>query len=163
MSKPGFVYIAKVNGRIDLFKIGYTTKNPEARVEDLHKEYPSYSFSLAKSFKSERPRRAEQFAHELLECKRFHREIFNCTLSQAEAAIKECSNGRYKTFNSHDDAMWAAHCTDEYMFKFAKKHKAVFLYLVRKFCRENKVRGSFNFIYSDFCTYIERKTKCLCF
>ncbi|MCP4991332.1 MAG: GIY-YIG nuclease family protein [Colwellia sp.] len=157
--KKGYAYIARVNGRNDLFKVGFTCDSPEVRVSALKRDYPNMTFELVRFYESNRPKAMENFAHEILKNYRFEREVFNCTLNQAESAVLEFKKGRYTVVNSFDDAIKFVYLVDIEMCNYAQKNKGIFTYLTKKYVEQNRVIKHLNFNPEDFKAYIEEKVR----
>lgn len=104
MSNWGFVYCLSNDEMPGLFKVGYTTKNPMARAEELSSAsgVPE-PFEVLFYLETKRPAQMELKIHEALAEYRSNpsREFFRVCDSVIVRAMQECSDGEGAVMESH--------------------------------------------------------------
>ena len=101
MRVPGYVYVLQNPAFPHLLKIGFTTRTPEERAEELsrHSGVPTpYRVVFSEFF--EDCYAAEQEIHQILEAKRRGKEFFHVSVEEAVDVIRECKRreGRRSLF-----------------------------------------------------------------
>jgi hypothetical protein len=91
----GFVYVASINGKPMMSKIGFTNADPNERVSQLKRDYKGFNFKLFGCEEAEKPKTVEQQTHLFLSSKIFDREIFNVSPSSAMRAVRLCKSRRF--------------------------------------------------------------------
>lgn len=78
-----------------LVKVGFSTKDPELRADELNNTGDPYPYEVAYDVLVNEPRDIEQIAHGLLKNQGVHenKEWFNCSIEMAVEAIKKASAG----------------------------------------------------------------------
>jgi ribosomal protein S27E len=89
----GWVYIITNKAMPSLVKIGFSTKDPIIRAEELNHTGSPHSYEVAYDALIMHPQQIEQQVHKLLEEKREGKEWFKCTIGDAIAAIKKIAAG----------------------------------------------------------------------
>lgn len=85
----GWVYVITNRAMPGLVKIGFSTKDPELRAEELNHTGAPHPYQVEYDILIDEPRNFEQAAHaKLRECKE-GKEWFRCTSERAIVAIKE--------------------------------------------------------------------------
>lgn len=92
MKIRGWVYIITNKAIPDLIKIGYSTKDPHLRAEELGNTGSPHGYDVVYDALVFEPRRVEQTVHERLEKHREGREWFRCSLEDAVIAITEVAD-----------------------------------------------------------------------
>jgi hypothetical protein len=104
MSNWGFVYCLSNDAMPGLLKVGYTTKNPMARAEELSASsgVPA-PFQVLFYLETKNPAQMEAMVHASLENYRKNesREFFRVCDSMVIRAMQECSDGEGAIMESH--------------------------------------------------------------
>lgn len=88
MPKAAFVYVASVSGRDDICKIGYS-KNPEARVKSVQKEYGlTGAVTVHSKFMRTSAWKTEQTIHKVLAKHRLNGEMFAIKPDRASRIVE---------------------------------------------------------------------------
>jgi hypothetical protein len=87
----GWVYIITNKAMPNLVKVGYSTKDPELRAEELHTTGVPHRFVVEYDVLVNEPRDIEQAAHNLLKNHHESKEWFNCSIETAIIAIREAA------------------------------------------------------------------------
>jgi len=90
----GWVYVITNKAMPGLVKVGYTTKDPELRAEELNHTGSPHPYLVEYELLIDEPYQVEQKAHKFLCAKREAREWFRCTPEEAVAAIKQIAGDR---------------------------------------------------------------------
>ncbi len=90
----GWVYVITNKGMPGLLKVGFTTRDPELRADELSHTGAAYPYLVDYVMLVEYPYEVEQKAHKLLVSHHEGKEWFRCSLEEAVAAIKQASEDR---------------------------------------------------------------------
>ena len=90
----GWVYVISNNAMQGLVKVGFSTKDPDLRAEELNHTGSPHPYEVEYDMLIEEPREIEQKTHQLLSSKREGKEWFRCSAEEAIAAIKQVSGTR---------------------------------------------------------------------
>lgn len=93
----GWVYVISNKGMPGLVKVGFTTKDPELRADELGHTGAAHPYLVEYEMLAEQPRAIEQRAHKLLFSHHEGKEWFRCSLEMAVAAIKQAAEDRVIT------------------------------------------------------------------
>lgn len=88
----GWVYIITNKSMPDLVKVGYTTKDPEKRANELYSTGVPHRYVVEYEALVDNPYRIEQKAHKLLKDYIENKEWFRCNIIRAVAAIRQAAN-----------------------------------------------------------------------
>jgi len=88
----GWVYIITNKSMPGLVKIGYSTKDPKLRAEELNHTGSPHPYTAVYDALVMHPYQIEQQVHKLLIDKKEGKEWFRCSISEAISAIKITSN-----------------------------------------------------------------------
>ena len=115
----GWVYVITNKGLIDLVKVGFTTKVPDYRAEDLSKAGHPYPCVVEYEVLINEPRQIEQKVHKALAEKWESKEWFRCSIEEAIAAIKQVvgeniifETNYYLERNKPEDYSWVDELID---------------------------------------------------
>ena len=89
----GWVYIITNKAMPDLLKVGFSTKDPESRANELHTTGVPHRFVVEYDALVNDPYVVEQKAHKFLKVHHESKEWFRCDISTAVIAIREAANG----------------------------------------------------------------------
>jgi len=91
----GWVYVITNKAMPGLAKIGFSTKDPELRADDLlrHTGIP-HPYEVDYEVLIKEPYQLEQQVHEFLSSKREGGEWFRCNVEEAISAIRQCAEDR---------------------------------------------------------------------
>ena len=84
----GWVYIITNKSMPDLVKVGYSTKDPQLRAEELNHTGSPHPYTTVYDALVIHPYQIEQQVHKLLVEKKEGKEWFRCSISEAITAIK---------------------------------------------------------------------------
>lgn len=156
MKKPssGYVYVASVVGNPNLCKIGYTTKSPEERISNLHKDYNGFDFELYRSFQFNRPARHELMAHNILSAARFDREIFSVTPIEGCFAVQR-TIGKYFDFLTESEDEVNKSKDSPWEISGSNKTKRFFNYIMLNLSLSFQPEITFNQFQNIINTYME--------
>jgi T5orf172 domain len=84
----GWVYVITNKAMPELVKVGYSTKDPEMRAQELADTGTPHAYVVEFDVLVENPRELEQKAHAQLADFREKKEWFRCSVTQAISAIK---------------------------------------------------------------------------
>ena len=87
----GWVDVISNKAMQGLVKVGYSTKDPELRAEELNHTGTPHPYVVEYDMLIEEPREIEQKTHHLLSSKREAKEWFRCSAEEAIAKIKQVS------------------------------------------------------------------------
>ena len=87
----GWVYVISNKAMQGLVKVGYSSKDPDLRAEDLDHTGSPDPYVVEYDMLIENPYEIEQKTHQLLSSKRAGKEWFRCSAEEAIAAIKQVS------------------------------------------------------------------------
>ena len=87
----GWVYIITNKSMPGLVKVGYSTKDPHLRAEELNHTGSPHPYETVYDVLVMSPHQIEQQVHKLLGEKNEGKEWFKCSISEAVKAIKEIS------------------------------------------------------------------------
>ncbi len=90
----GWVYVITNKAMPGLVKVGYSTKDPDLRAEELNHTGSPHPYLVEYELLIEEPYQVEQKTHKLLSAKREAKEWFRCTPEEAVAAIKQIAGDR---------------------------------------------------------------------
>jgi hypothetical protein len=90
----GWVYIITNKAMPNLLKVGFSTKDPELRAQELHTTGVPYRFVVEYDVLVNEPRDIEQAAHNLLKNYHANKEWFNCSIDIAIQAIRKAATGK---------------------------------------------------------------------
>lgn len=113
----GFVYVLMNESMPGIYKIGFTTKHPKARMEELSRATSCPTpFELLAYFGTPQPYVAEQGIHEALEAQRVNpgREFFQATLFDIQCQLRCWAD-------PHEDCFFTVlleHLVDKEMMQF---------------------------------------------
>ena len=93
----GWVYVISNNAMPGLVKVGYSTKDPGLRAEELNHTGSPHPYVVEYEMLIEEPYEIEQKTHKLLSSKHEAKEWFRCSAEEAIAAIKQVSGNRIIT------------------------------------------------------------------
>jgi len=93
MDVRGWVYIISNEAMPGLLKVGFSTKDPHLRAQELSSTGAPLPYTVLYDVLLRAPRDAEQSIHKHLKDKRAGKEWFRCTLHEAVAAVRTVSNG----------------------------------------------------------------------
>lgn len=88
----GWVYIITNKAMPNILKIGYSTKDPEIRANDLHTTGVPYRYVVEYDALVDHPNKVEQIAHSLLYEFNVRKEWFNCDITTAINGIRKAAN-----------------------------------------------------------------------
>jgi hypothetical protein len=91
MGMRGWVYVITNKAMPELVKVGYSTKDPEMRAEELENTGAPHEYVVEFDVLVENPRELEQKVHAQLSTFHERKEWFRCSVSQAISAIKSAS------------------------------------------------------------------------
>lgn len=89
MSVRGWVYIISNRAMPGLVKIGFSTKDPHLRAEELNHTGAPYPYAVEFDVLVAGPRGYEQLIHTELNDKREGKEWFRCSVAEAIAAVRK--------------------------------------------------------------------------
>ncbi len=89
----GWVYILSNKAMPNLVKVGFSTKDPELRANELHTTGVPYRFVVEYDALVNEPRDVEQKTHVLLKAYHENKEWFRCDIATAIIAIRQATNG----------------------------------------------------------------------
>lgn len=120
----GWVYIITNKAMPNLVKVGYSTKDPELRAEELHTTGVPHRFVVEYDVLVHEPRDIEQVAHNLLKNYHANKEWFNCSVETAIMEIRRAAAGKILLENNRfnrksSEKKWSLY--GEYGEKCAKK------------------------------------------
>lgn len=87
----GWVYVISTKSMHGLVKVGFSTKDPELRAEELNHTGSPHPYVVEYDMLIEDPYAIEQKTHQFLSLKREAKEWFRCSAEEAVAAIKQVS------------------------------------------------------------------------
>lgn len=90
----GWVYVITNRAMPGLVKVGYSTKDPELRAEELNHTGSPHPYLVEYELLIDEPYQIEQKTHKLLFPKREAKEWFRCTPEEAVVAIKQIAGNR---------------------------------------------------------------------
>ena len=90
----GWVYIITNRAMPDLIKIGFSTKDPVLRAQELNHTGTPHPYSVAYDALVFEPRALEQEMHEILSAKKEGKEWFRLTVSEAGRSIRVAAGER---------------------------------------------------------------------
>ncbi len=93
----GWVYVISNKAMLGLIKVGYSTKDPELRAEELNHTGSPHPYVVEYEMLIEEPYEIEQKTHKLLSSKLEAKEWFRCSAEEAVAGIKQVSGNRIIT------------------------------------------------------------------
>lgn len=93
----GWVYVITNKAMPGLVKVGYSTKDPELRAEELNHTGSPHPYIVDYELLIEEPFQVEKKTHKLLSPKREGKEWFRCSTEEAIAAIKQATGDRVIT------------------------------------------------------------------
>lgn len=99
----GWVYIITNKAMPNLLKVGFSTKDPESRANELHTTGVSYRYVVEYDALVNEPRDVEQKAHILLNAYNENKEWFKCDITTAIIAIRKAANGSIILQSNNDD------------------------------------------------------------
>ncbi|MDP3007730.1 MAG: DUF1566 domain-containing protein [Methylococcales bacterium] len=85
----GWVYIITNKAMPNLLKVGFSTKDPELRAQELHTTGVPHRFVVEYDVLVNEPTDIEQAAHNLLKNYHENKEWFNCSIETAVMAIRQ--------------------------------------------------------------------------
>lgn len=88
----GWVYVITNRAMPGLYKVGFSTKDPLLRAEELGHTGSPHPYIVIYDALVENPRDIEQAAHRLLNEKREGKEWFRCSANEAIGAIKKIAS-----------------------------------------------------------------------
>ena len=88
----GWVYIITNKAMPDLLKVGYSTKDPALRANDLHNTGVPHRYVVEYDALVEEPYLVEQKVHKLLKDHHEDKEWFRCNVTEAIIAIRKVSS-----------------------------------------------------------------------
>jgi hypothetical protein len=91
MGLRGWVYVITNKAMPELVKVGYSTKDPELRAEELANTGTPHAYVVEFDVLVENPRELEKKAHAQLSPFHERKEWFRCSVTQAIQAIKSVS------------------------------------------------------------------------
>lgn len=106
----GYVYILENPAMPGLIKIGFTTKTPKERADQLYKDGGKsksgvpFPFEVAYELRCENPQKLESMVHSRLADHRVNkdREFFNCSTDDARQLIEELHKApTWRRWTSH--------------------------------------------------------------
>ncbi len=89
----GYVYIISNKSIPNLFKIGYTDRDPETRAREMDSTGVPHPFVVEYEILLDNPRQVEQNTHLKLNSHNESKEWFRCSFAQCVQAIRECCSG----------------------------------------------------------------------
>jgi len=100
----GWVYIISNKAMPDMIKVGYSTKDPRERANELGTGSP-YPYQVEYEILVDNPRKIEKLSHDILSFVNEGKEWFRCDISVALRAIKKACNGEkiYLEYPTLDD------------------------------------------------------------
>lgn len=87
----GWVYVITTKAMPDLVKVGYTSKDPESRAQELYTTGTPHPFVVDYEVLVENPFQIEQRVHRALNTVHENKEWFRCTVEESVIAIKEAA------------------------------------------------------------------------
>lgn len=99
----GWVYIITNKSMPELLKVGFSTKDPELRAEELHTTGVPHRFVVEYDALVNEPFEVEQKAHALLKGYHENKEWFRCDIATAIIAIRQAANGSIILESNKDD------------------------------------------------------------
>ena len=90
----GWVYVISNPAMPGLVKVGYSTKDPDSRAEELNHTGSPQPYIVEYEILIEEPRDIEQKTHKRLSPFSAGKEWFQCSVQEAAIAIRQASNGR---------------------------------------------------------------------
>ena len=88
----GWIYIITNKAMPDLLKVGFSTKDPESRANELHTTGVPHRYVVEYDVLVDEPRIIEQKAHKLLKAHHENKEWFRCDINTAIIAIRQAAN-----------------------------------------------------------------------
>lgn len=85
----GWVYIISNPAMPNIYKIGFSTKDPELRAKEFNQTNSPHPYVVEYDALVESPRDMEQAVHKILNHKREGKEWFRCTLEEAVLAVRQ--------------------------------------------------------------------------
>ncbi len=85
----GWVYIISNRAMPGILKIGYSTKDPKLRADELNHTGSPHPYVVEYEMLIEEPYQIEQRIHKMLSAAKEGKEWFRCSVKEAIAAIKE--------------------------------------------------------------------------
>jgi len=100
----GWVYIISNKAMPDMIKVGYSTKDPKERANELGTGSP-YPYQVEYEVLVDNPRKIEKLSHDILSFVNEGKEWFRCDISIALRAIKKACDGEkvYLEYPNIDD------------------------------------------------------------
>ena len=99
----GWVYIITNKAMPDLLKVGFSTKDPELRADELHTTGIPHRYVVEYDVLVHEPYTVEQKAHMLLKSYHENKEWFKCDIPTAIIAIRQAANNTIiLESNKHD-------------------------------------------------------------
>jgi len=89
----GWVYVISNKSIPGSVKIGYSSKDPEARAKELNNTGVPHPYQVEYEILVENPYQLEQLTHKNMKGKRDNKEWFRCTAEEAIACIKQTHKG----------------------------------------------------------------------
>ncbi len=99
----GWVYIITNKAMPNLLKVGFSTKDPESRANELHTTGVPHRFVVEYDVLVNKPRDVEQKAHILLNAYSENKEWFRCDIATAIIAIRQAANDSIILQSNNDD------------------------------------------------------------
>jgi len=93
----GWVYVISNEAMPGLVKVGFTSKDPEARARQLDNTGSPHPYLVCYEILVEDPRRVERLAHGSLSGKSENKEWFRCSIEEAISAIKHSAGEKIIT------------------------------------------------------------------
>lgn len=87
----GWVYVITTKAMPDLVKVGYTSKDPESRAQELYTTGTPHPFVVDYEVLVENPFQIEQRVHRDLKIVHENKEWFRCTVEESVIAIKKAA------------------------------------------------------------------------
>jgi hypothetical protein len=104
VSIRGWVYIIENIAMPDILKIGFSTKDPELRAQELAGTGSPHPFQVVYDALVVEPRSVEQAAHVKLASKREGKEWFRCSRAEAIEVVRACAKSiLIERLNSNED------------------------------------------------------------
>jgi hypothetical protein len=99
----GWVYIITNRAMPNLLKVGFSTKDPESRANELHTTGVPHRYVVECDVLVNEPRDLEQKAHVLSKAYHEDKEWFRCDITTAIIAIRQATNGSIIHESNKDD------------------------------------------------------------
>lgn len=93
MDVRGWVYVISNEAMPGLLKVGFSTKDPHLRAQELGNSGAPHPYTVSFDVLVRAPRDTEQRIHKELRAKREGKEWFRCTLREAVDAVRKVSAG----------------------------------------------------------------------